>query len=42
MRNAEDEMKHQPYYQHTVINDDFENAADELSKIILHEHKKRA
>jgi guanylate kinase len=41
MHNAEDEMKHQPYYQHTVINDDFENALDDLSKIILREHEKR-
>lgn len=41
MRNAEAEMKHQPYYQHTVINDDFERAADELAQIIAREHHNR-
>jgi guanylate kinase len=41
MRNAADEMKHQPYYQYTVINDHFEKAADELSEIIVREHHKR-
>jgi guanylate kinase len=41
MRNATDEMKHQPLYQHTVINDDFEKAADELIKIIECEHHNR-
>jgi len=41
MRTAHDEMKHQAYYQHTVINDDFEKAADELSKIIEREHHNR-
>ncbi len=41
MRNASEEMKHQPYYQYTVINDDFEKAADELKKIIEREHHKR-
>jgi guanylate kinase len=41
MRNAQGEMKHQPYYQHTVVNDDFEKAADELFKIIELEHHKR-
>ncbi len=41
MCNAADEMRHQPYYQYTVINDDFEKASDELLKIILREHEKR-
>ena len=41
MRNAADEMKHQPHYQHTVINDVFENAADELAEIITREHHNR-
>jgi len=41
MRNATEEMKHQPLYQHTVINDDFEKAADELSAIIESEHHNR-
>lgn len=41
MRNAHEEMKHQPLYQHTVINDDFEKAANELIAIIECEHHKR-
>jgi guanylate kinase len=41
MRNAQEEMKHQPYYQHTVINDFFERAADELAEIIAREHHNR-
>lgn len=41
MRNAADEMKHQPYYQYTVINDDFEKSIAELSEVIAHEHHKR-
>lgn len=42
MRNAEGEMKHQPYYQHTVINDDFERAVHDLTEIIRSEHRRRA
>jgi guanylate kinase len=42
MRNAEGEMKHQPYYQHTVINDDFDVAVQNLVSIIVREHRKRA
>lgn len=38
MCNAEEEMKHQPYYRYTVVNDDFEKAARELQKIIEDEH----
>jgi guanylate kinase len=41
MRNATEEMKHQPYYQYTVVNDEFEKAVDELQKIIEREHHKR-
>lgn len=41
LRNAEGEMKHQPYYQHTVINDDFEKAVSDLTKIIHRERSKR-
>jgi guanylate kinase len=41
MRNATEEMKHQPYYKYTVINDDFEKAVDELSEIITREHHNR-
>ncbi|MGE4488396.1 MAG: guanylate kinase [Kiritimatiellales bacterium] len=41
MRNAEDEMKHQPYYQYTVINDDFGKAVSELIHIVDEEHGKR-
>ena len=41
MRNAAEEMKHQSLYQHTVINDDFEKAADELASIIVSEHHNR-
>jgi guanylate kinase len=41
MRNAKAEMKQQPYYQHTVINDIFETAADELAEIIAREHHNR-
>ena len=41
MRNAADEMKHQPCYQYTVINDNFEIAADELAEIIAREHHNR-
>ena len=41
MRNAADEMKHRPYYQHTVINDIFERAVDELAEIIAREHHNR-
>ena len=41
MRNAADEMKHQSYYQHIVINDIFERAADELAEIIAREHHNR-
>ena len=41
MRNAQEEMKQQPYYQHTVINDDFEKAAEALTEIIVREHHNR-
>lgn len=41
MRNAYDEMKHQPDYQHTVTNDIFERAANELEEIIAREHHNR-
>jgi guanylate kinase len=41
MRNAEEEMKHQPYYQYTVVNDVFEKTIDELLKIIEVEHHNR-
>jgi len=41
MRTATDEMKHQADYQYTVINDDFEKAANELSEIITREHHNR-
>ena len=41
MRNAQEEMKQQPYYQYTVINDDFEKAAAELAEIIVREHHNR-
>lgn len=41
MRNAEEEIKHQPHYQYTVINNVFEHAADELVKIITSEHHNR-
>lgn len=41
MRNAEEEMKHQPDYKYTVINDDFKTAVDELLKIITQEHHNR-
>jgi len=41
MRNAEEEMKHQPHYQYTVINNVFEHAVDELVKIITSEHHNR-
>ena len=41
MRAAADEMKHQCDYQHIVINDDFEKAAEELEKIIEREHHNR-
>ncbi|MFA7257436.1 MAG: guanylate kinase [Kiritimatiellales bacterium] len=41
MRNAVDEMKHQPYYQYTVVNDDFEKASSELYEIIAREHHNR-
>jgi len=41
MRNAADEMNHQPDYQHIVINDIFKRAADELSGIIAQEHHNR-
>ena len=41
MRTATDEMKHQCDYQHVVINDDFEKAADVLKKIIEREHHNR-
>ena len=40
MRNAESEMKHQPHYQYTIINDDFETAVRDLVRIIDDEHKK--
>lgn len=40
MRNAAEEMSHQECYQHVVINDDFENAANELERIINCEHHK--
>jgi guanylate kinase len=41
MRNATDEMKHQPYYKYTVINDDFEKAVAEICEIIAREHHNR-
>ena len=41
MRNAREEMQQQSCYQHTVINDVFEKAADDLSKIIEQEHHNR-
>lgn len=41
MCNATEEMKHQAYYQYTVVNDDFEKAVDELQKIIEREHHNR-
>jgi guanylate kinase len=41
MRNAQEEMKHQPAYRYTVINDDFEKAADALAEIIVCEHHNR-
>lgn len=41
MRNAEEEMKHQPDYKYTVINDDFKTAVDALLKIIAQEHHNR-
>lgn len=41
MHNADDEMKHQPYYQHTVVNDNFETALTMLVEIIEREHHKR-
>lgn len=41
MRNAHEEMQHRPYYQHTVVNDVFEKAADELAEIIAREHHNR-
>jgi guanylate kinase len=41
MRTATGEMKHQADYQYTVINDDLEKAADELSEIITREHHNR-
>ena len=41
MRNAEEEIKHQPHYQYTVINDVFERAVDELVEIITREHHNR-
>jgi len=41
MHNATDEMKHQPYYQHTVVNDNFETALTLLVEIIEREHHKR-
>lgn len=41
MRNAEKEMEHQPDYQHTVVNDVFEKAADKLAEIIAREHHNR-
>ncbi len=41
MRNAQEEMQYQKFYQHTVINDDFEKAAEELEGIIVREHHNR-
>ncbi|MDK2858519.1 MAG: guanylate kinase [Verrucomicrobiota bacterium] len=41
MRNAQEEMKYQPYYQYTVINDNFDRALTELTEIIVGEHNKR-
>lgn len=41
MHNAAEEMKHQPRYQHTVINNVFERAVDELAEIITREHHNR-
>lgn len=41
MLNAHEEMKHQPSYRHTVINENFEKAADELAGIITREHHNR-
>lgn len=41
MLNAEDEMKHEPCYQHTVVNDDFEKASVDLIRIIDEEHHNR-
>ncbi len=34
MRNAKKEMKDQPRYMHTLINDDFEKAVDELTQLL--------
>lgn len=42
MRNAIGEMEQRTDYQYTVINDDFETAANELIAIITHEHNQRA
>ena len=42
LRNAQEEMKQQTCYQHVVINDDLQRAADELVAIVDSEHKKRA
>lgn len=42
MRNAIGEMEQQTTYQYTVINDDFETAANELIAIITREHNQRA
>ena len=41
MRNAHEEMKHQPHYQYTVINDVFEKTVDELVEIITRGHHNR-
>jgi len=41
MRNAAEEMQHQPRYQYTVVNDVFEKAAGELAEIITREHHNR-
>lgn len=41
MRNATAEMKHQPYYLYTVVNDQFEKAVNELVEIIEREHHNR-
>jgi guanylate kinase len=41
MCNAQEEMKHRPYYKYTVVNDVFEQAADDLAEIIVREHHNR-
>ncbi len=41
MRNAEEEMKHCDLYRHQVINDDLEEALENLVRIVQEEHQKR-